>query len=109
MGLCREITPVGHDCVFNGAGERFRHAPWGVFGGEVGGRGCFIHTHADTSEEQLDIKPSGIVLKDGAKILVQTPGSGGYGQPGQRSEENIEKDRVSGKFTNAYIKRYYRR
>ena len=109
MGLCREITPVGHDCVFNGAGERFRHAPWGVFGGEVGGRGCFIHTHADTSEEQLDIKPSGIVLKDGAKILVQTPGSGGYGQPSQRSEENIEKDRVSGKFTNAYIKRYYRR
>ena len=109
MGLCREITPVGHDCVFNGAGERFRHAPWGVFGGEEGGRGCFIHTHADTSKVQLDIKPSGIVLKDGEKIIVQTPGSGGYGQPGQRLEENIERDRVSGKFTNAYIKRYYRR
>tara|TARA_B100000676_G_C18077507_1_gene848696 strand:+ start:1790 stop:3469 length:1680 start_codon:yes stop_codon:yes gene_type:complete len=109
MGLCREITPVGHDCIFNGAGERFRHAPWGVFGGKAGGRGNFIHTHTDANEEQLDIKPSGIVVKEGAKILVQTPGSGGYGQPSERLEADIEKDRKSGKFTNAYIKRHYDR
>ncbi|MBT5495436.1 MAG: hydantoinase B/oxoprolinase family protein, partial [Alphaproteobacteria bacterium] len=32
MGLRREITPVGHDCIFNGAGERFSNEPWGVFG-----------------------------------------------------------------------------
>ena len=109
MGLCREITPVGHDCIFNGAGERFRHAPWGVFGGKAGGRGNFIHKHTDANEEQLDIKPSGIVVKEGAKILVQTPGSGGYGQPSERLEADIEKDRKSGKFTNAYIKRHYDR
>ena len=107
MGLRREITPVGHDCIFNGAGERFRHAPWGVFGGADGGRGRFLHTHPNASEEQLEIKPSGIVLKEGAKILVETPGSGGYGAPDQRSEANIETDRRSGKFSDAYLKRHY--
>ena len=107
MGLRREITPVGHDCIFNGAGERFRHAPWGVFGGADGGRGRFLHTHPNASEEQLEIKPSGIVLKEGAKILVETPGSGGYGAPDQRSEADIETDRRSGKFSDAYLKRHY--
>jgi len=109
MGLRREITPVGHDCIFNGAGERFRHAPWGVFGGEDGGRGQFIHTHADAREEQLEIKPSGIVLKEGAKILVETPGSGGYGEPGKRADADIETDRKSGKFSDDYLKRHYGR
>ena len=107
MGLRREITPLGHDCIFNGAGERFRHAPWGVFGGADGGRGRFLHTHPNASEEQLEIKPSGIVLKEGAKILVETPGSGGYGAPDQRSEADIETDRRSGKFSDAYLKRHY--
>ena len=107
MGLRREITPVGHDCIFNGAGERFRHAPWGVFGGADGGRGRFLHTQPNASEVQLEIKPSGIVLKEGAKILVETPGSGGYGAPDQRSEADIETDRRSGKFSDAYLKRHY--
>ena len=27
MGLRRVVRPRGHDCIFNGAGERFRHPP----------------------------------------------------------------------------------
>ena len=104
---CAEKLRLSHDCIFNGAGERFRHAPWGVFGGADGGRGRFLHTHPNASEEQLEIKPSGIVLKEGAKISVETPGSGGYGAPDQRSEADIETDRRSGKFSDAYLKRHY--
>ena len=29
MGIRRVLTPVGHECDFNGAGERFRYQPWG--------------------------------------------------------------------------------
>ena len=29
MGLRRVVTPVDHECSFNGVGERFRHQPWG--------------------------------------------------------------------------------
>ena len=36
MGLRRSVRPVGHTCEFNGVGERFRLAPWGIFGGEPG-------------------------------------------------------------------------
>ena len=109
MGLRRDITPVGHDCIFNGAGERFSHQPWGVFGGAPGATGKFVHTHLDGAQEQLEIKPSGILLKAGEVIRVETPGSGGYGPPANRPEADIAEDRESGKFSDEYMKRYYRR
>src|SRR5690606_10519245 len=36
MGIRRIIRPVDHECEFNGVGERFRHKPWGLFGGQDG-------------------------------------------------------------------------
>jgi N-methylhydantoinase B len=109
MGLRREIMPVEHDCIFNGAGERFSNKPWGVFGGSSGGTGQFIHMKQDGHEKKLEIKPSGIVLKAGEKILVETPGAGGYGAPGERSDAEITDDLESGKFSVAYVKRHYGR
>jgi N-methylhydantoinase B len=109
MGLRREIMPVEHDCIFNGAGERFSNKPWGVFGGSSGGTGQFIHTKQDGNMKKLEIKPSGITLKAGEKILVETPGAGGYGAPGERSDAEITDDLESGKFSVAYVKRHYGR
>ena len=109
MGLRREITPVGHDCIFNGAGERFSNEPWAVFGGSSGGTGQFIHTKQDGHEKKLEIKPSGIALKAGEKILVETPGAGGYGAPEERLDTEIMDDVESGKFSDAYVKRHYGR
>jgi N-methylhydantoinase B len=109
MGLRREITPVGHNCIFNGAGERFSNEPWGIFGGSSGSTGQFIHTKQDSHEKKLEIKPSGIVLKAGEKILVETPGAGGYGPPEERSDAEITDDLESGKFSDEYMKRHYGR
>jgi N-methylhydantoinase B len=107
LGLRRVITPVGHDCLFNGAGERFRNAPWGVFGGGPGGMGRFIHIDCDGREETLDIKPSGIVVKAGEEVVVETPGAGGYGPPEKRDPAAVDEDRRSGKFSAAWLKARY--
>ncbi len=107
LGLRRIVAPVGHNCIFNGAGERFGNEPWGVFGGQPGGMGRFVHTKEDGNEAQLEIKPSGIVLKEGETLTVETPGAGGYGAPAERSPESVAADRDSGKFSDAYLKRFY--
>ena len=109
LGLRRVITPVGHDCLFNGAGERFRNAPWGIFGGGPGAMGRFLHIDGAGHEETLDIKPSGIVVKAGEQIVVETPGAGGYGDPATRDPAAVEEDRRSGKFGAAWLKAKYRR
>lgn len=107
MGIRRVIGPVGHDCTFNGAGERFRNRPWGIFEGEAGGSGRFVRIGNDGSEEGLEIKPAGIVMADGERIIVETPGAGGYGPATARSSSDIAADRASGKFSAEFLRRHY--
>jgi len=109
LGLCRVITPVAHDCIFNGAGERFRNQPWGVFGGEPGACGSFVHECADGQSVPLDNKPNAVQIAAGERIIVRTPGAGGYGPATQRDEQAIAADERSGKFSAQYIEENYRR
>ena len=109
LGLRRVVTPVGHRCLFNGQGERFRHQAWGIFGGCAGRAGQFVFQAADGNETILDIKPSGVSVEPGEKIVIETPGAGGYGPPDDREENLLADDRESGKFSAAYLSEFYRR
>jgi N-methylhydantoinase B len=106
MGLRRVVTPVGHECVFNGAGERFSHEPWGLFGGTDGGSGQFLIRDAD-GERRLDNKPNAVDVPIDTRIVIETPGAGGYGDPKERSAKAVETDKQSGKFSASYIERHY--
>jgi N-methylhydantoinase B len=106
-GLRRTIRPVGHDCTFNGALERATHQPWGVFGGGGGRPGQFLHHAAGGDVRKLSTKPSGVTVREGEAILIDSPGAGGYGPPNERSRDAIERDRASGKFTDDYIDAHY--
>ncbi|HET7408791.1 MAG TPA: hydantoinase B/oxoprolinase family protein [Paracoccaceae bacterium] len=107
-GLRRVIQPVDHVCTFNGAGERFRNAPWGVFGGEAGRPGRFVVRRGD-GETVLEVKPSGLSVAPDEKIVVETPGSGGYGPPADRDPRAVVDDRRSGKFTEEFVATHYAR
>lgn len=105
-GLRRVIQPVGHECLFNGAGERFRNAPWGVFGGGAGRPGRYV-LEGPEGARTLDVKPSGVDVPADARIIVETPGSGGYGPASERDADAVEADRRSEKFTEAYLALHY--
>ena len=107
MGLSRVIRPVGGSCEFNGAGERFTHQPWGLFGGGAGASGRFRHVDAGGGETALATKPMGVRVDEGESIVIETPGAGGYGAPGKRAAQALAEDLASGKFSAAYLKRHY--
>jgi len=109
MGLRRRVRPVGHICEFNGVGERFRHAPWGIFGGEPGLRGRFQLQHRDRSLSELPPKTGRMELGPDQVVIVETPGAGGYGPARERTAADVARDRRSAKFTAAYLARYYGR
>ncbi len=109
LGLRRIVTPIGHTCEFNGVGERFRHAPWGVFGGAPGARGCFRMRLSDGATKDLPPKTGRMELAPGEAVSAETPGAGGYGPPGSRSAGGIARDRVSGKFTTCWLDQAYGR
>jgi N-methylhydantoinase B len=107
LGLRRIVRPVGHTCTFNGAGERFRHQPWGVFGGQAGRCGRYLLRADNGQEVRLDDKPMGVTVTPAQTVVIETPGAGGYGQPAQRHRALLQEDMQSGKFTPAYIKDQY--
>jgi N-methylhydantoinase B len=107
LGLRRVVRPVGYACEFSGAGERFRHGPPGIFGGEAGKAGAFIVRRADGSTEKLPGKLTRLTLNPGDVVAVETPGAGGYGSAKERAKENVTEDLRSEKFTPRYIRDRY--
>ena len=78
-GIRRVVRPVGHTCTFNGVGERFRLAPWGVFGGDDGKPGRFAIRRASGREESLAPKTGNLPLSPEEAAIFESPGAGGYG------------------------------
>ena len=107
LGLRRVVRPLGHDCTFNGLGERFRHEPWGLAGGKAGGRGRFAILGDNGAERTLGDKSGDIPIRADERVVIETPGAGGLGAPAERAPDEIETDRLSGKFSAEYLARHY--
>ncbi|MBM3524608.1 MAG: hydantoinase B/oxoprolinase family protein [Alphaproteobacteria bacterium] len=107
LALRRVVRPLGHTAVFSGHGERFRHAPWGIFGGADGKPGRFVLKRGNGEEEELNPKPLSVPFGPSDRVVMETPGAGGYGTPTERDPELLARDRRSGKFSAAYLKKHY--
>ena len=108
-GLRRSVRPVGHECDFNGVGERFSHPPWGLFGGASGASGRFLLREGGGAPRRLPDKTGKVRVGPEQCVVVETPGAGGYGPASERAAEGIAADRGSGKFSGAFMQRHYRR
>jgi N-methylhydantoinase B len=103
LALKRVIRPLDHTCLFTGAGERFRNPPWGLFGGRPGAIGRFTQVEDGGEETVLPTKPAPMNCGPRQKIVVQSPGAGGYGDPAERNPARLAVDWHSGKFSEAYM------
>ena len=107
LGLERVIKPINHECVFNGAGERFTQRPWGIFGGAEGMPGEFLKLNDSGHKKRLPNKPIGINIGENESIIIRTPGAGGYGPATERSKENLTEDAISEKFSQEFLNQNY--
>ncbi|RWH95484.1 hydantoinase B/oxoprolinase family protein [Mesorhizobium sp.] len=103
LGLRRVIRPLGHTASFNVVGERFVHAPWGIFEGQSGAPGVFSILCDEKGEIALPGKVPTRPLAPHQSISVQTPGAGGYGDPARRAPEARAEDLESGKFSPSAV------
>ncbi len=77
-GLRRVIEVVTDDATASVVTERRRHAPPGAAGGGPGAVGRNLVVRADGTEEPLAPKAT-VRLARGDRLVVETPGGGGYG------------------------------
>ncbi len=107
LALRRMIRPVGHTCIFTGGGDRFRHQPWGLFGGKGGDTGSYVLVDEGGTPQRLSNKPPPTQVSPGHCLIVTSPGAGGYGPPSERRRDLLALDLASGKFSEEFVRKHY--
>jgi N-methylhydantoinase B len=78
-------------------GERGRFAPFGVNGGGAGALNRFQwQTETGWQEPPMASKVTGVKLKQGQRLRLETPGGGGWGEAAKRDRKAIERDKAQG-------------
>jgi len=90
MGARRVYRILEDDVMFNAYSDRFRIAPWGLFGGKPGARSQFtVERGGQTIHLASKVN---FPLQRGDRLIIETAGAGGYGDPRQRDREAVLRD-----------------
>lgn len=74
-------------------GDRTRTAPPGVGGGTAARPNRVTYQDADGHHElPLGAKISGLPMRAGGRVRIESPGGGGFGQPNRRSPDKVRRD-----------------
>ena len=93
LGAIYEIELLEEEADVFLFGERGRFAPRGVVGGRDGATNRFLYPDAGRIvEPPMTSKLHGAKLKRGERVCLETPGGGGYGDPGKRDPALRERD-----------------
>jgi N-methylhydantoinase B/oxoprolinase/acetone carboxylase alpha subunit len=102
--VVREYEVLDGDVSFSHRGERHFSAAGGLAGGGEGARARSVIRRADGREEIIPSKIA-TVLHPGDRVVVETAGGGGYGDPARRERRLVEVDVADGKVSAARRKR----
>ena len=81
-------------------GERGRHAPFGVAGGQPAALNRFTWDSDDGQKTApMTSKITGVRLRTGQRLRLETPGGGGWGEPSRRVPEATARDLKRGFIT----------
>jgi N-methylhydantoinase B/oxoprolinase/acetone carboxylase alpha subunit len=96
LGTIREYEALVDELSFTHRGERHYSAAGGLFGGGPGAKSRSVIHRRDGTTEEI---PSKIVtrLNKGDRVVIETAGGGGYGDPAKRSAAARAADLANGK------------
>ncbi|MFP3928160.1 MAG: hydantoinase B/oxoprolinase family protein [Desulfobacteraceae bacterium] len=95
LGLTREITTVNHRTTISIGTERRAIRPWGLEGGKPGGASATWVIEANGTRRDLPTKTT-TQVEPGTRIVLQTAGGGGFGDPLKRDPELVRRDVMEG-------------
>jgi N-methylhydantoinase B len=98
---------VLEDCWVTSALERTKLAPWGIRGGHDGRPNSVRVRHPDGSHTPSFGKATGLALRRGTTVELQTGGGGGFGPPETRDPAAVHADVQLGYISEAQARKDY--
>jgi N-methylhydantoinase B len=105
LAVRRELEVLAPEVTASALMDRVKEGAWGLFGGGVGACAAILLQRAGDdryrtfSEACGTVSPSkfaGIVLRRGDRVLIQSAGGGGYGDPREREPALVLADVTQG-------------
>jgi len=88
----RIVLEFQTDCRVSVRSDRYYIAPPGVRGGRAGGTAEFVVNPGAEGERRLPGKLDGAEVRAGDRLLITSPGGGGWGDPLDRDAQLVELD-----------------
>ena len=108
LAVRRDVRIMCDTAEFSAHADRQASRPWGLQGGHDGSPGRFVINPGRDDERVLpDGRVSGIRLRKGDVLRVESPGSGGYGDPRGRSRAQIRDDLANERITEPAAREQY--
>jgi N-methylhydantoinase B len=93
VGAVYEVAALSDDTEVFVLGERGKFPPFGVLGGEPGALNRVAFEQDDGwHEPALVSKLTDVTLRRGQRVRLETPGGGGFGDPGERDPAASARD-----------------
>jgi N-methylhydantoinase B len=107
LGLFREWRIDCAEALFTASLERFKFRPYGLAGGGPGSAGS-LTLICGNERKALPSKVNNLRLRQGDIIRLETSGGGGFGDPADRPQAELERDARLGYVTPEAAEREYR-
>jgi N-methylhydantoinase B len=105
-GIERIWTLTSSKATLSIMAERTKIPPWGLKGGKPGRTGEYILVRSNGEKVTLPSKVT-IDISQGDKLIIRTPGGGGYGDPSNKDIRKIIQDIENGLVTKEGAKSDY--
>lgn len=106
LGLHREWRLDAERGTFSTSFDRFRTPPFGLAGGRPGAPGRLVLRH-NGQRRDMPSKNSGLALRKGDVVRLETSGGGGFGEPETRDRDAVARDLRDGYISEAAAKDIY--
>ena len=105
LGIVRSYEILKDDVNFAIYADRFRIAPYGLFGGSDGSRGsCEVHRNGEIIPVR---SKDGLMLQKGDVLKIYTSGGAGYGDAAERDADLVRRDVAQGNLSDETARAAY--
>jgi len=101
-GIVEMVVETAEPALGNTAGEGVRHGACGLLGGADGRTHCYTLHSGNEEPRAIRTKETSILVRPGDRLVLESGGGGGWGDPVKRAPGAVARDVENGFVTNPH-------